>query len=289
MDFKYGTKAHPNIVRYFEKTPSTIVCPHFYELNWGYGCPFSCAYCYLQGTLRGQKYPRHKPLNHIFFTLDQVFNDKLPASVFNSGELTDSLAFPSIMEKIVDKFEEQDQHKLLILTKSSNIKVLLKKLRRQTIVSFSINASEVAARWEKGCPAPEKRIAAAKDVAEIGYQTRIRIDPIFPLEGWEKIYCDLIDQIFDAFEPERITLGSLRGLQKTIRYSIDHSWVKYLSDNENTGWGKKVNFGTRALIYTTIIDYLREKGFSKIAFCKETWELWKKLGLDPGSYKKNWE
>ena len=33
-----------------------IVCPHFLELKWAYGCPFNCAYCYLQGTLRPVSY-----------------------------------------------------------------------------------------------------------------------------------------------------------------------------------------------------------------------------------------
>ena len=62
----FGTKKHPNIIRYFEKTPKDICCPHFYELNWAYGCKFNCAYCYLQGTFRGNVEPRYIPLKEVF-------------------------------------------------------------------------------------------------------------------------------------------------------------------------------------------------------------------------------
>lgn len=45
------------VIKRFDKTGTAvfggdIVCPHFLELKWAYGCPLQCAYCYLQGTLR---------------------------------------------------------------------------------------------------------------------------------------------------------------------------------------------------------------------------------------------
>ena len=48
-----------SIVTRFDKTPlpiesSNVVCPHFLELKWAYGCPFDCAWCYLKGTFRFQ-------------------------------------------------------------------------------------------------------------------------------------------------------------------------------------------------------------------------------------------
>lgn len=48
-----------SIINRFDKTPhparaSDVVCPHFLELKWAYGCPFDCAWCYLKGTFRFQ-------------------------------------------------------------------------------------------------------------------------------------------------------------------------------------------------------------------------------------------
>lgn len=274
------------ILRYFEKTPETIVCPHFWELNWAYGCPFNCSYCYLQGTFQGNKKPRYVKLKYVFDALENAFRDgeegKLPPSIFNSGELADSLMSTPTMEKIVDKFEEQDKHKLLLLTKWNDVEFLLKKLKKQTIVSFSINAPKIAERWEKGTAPPQKRIGAAKKVSEIGYETRIRIDPMIPVRGWEDLYCNLADQIFGALKPSRITLGSLRGLRNTIRFCKDNSWTRYLAKDE-TGWGRKVGFALRLSMYSVVLNHLKEKhGFTKVALCKETPEVWGKLGLGPG-------
>jgi len=290
----FGTKNHPNIVRYFDKTPNDICCPHFYELNWAYGCRFNCAYCYLQGTLRGNVEPRYKPLKEVISTLDAVFNHPLMVkpSVFNSGELTDSLVFPSIMEKISDKFEEQEKHKLLILTKSSNVQFLLDKIRKNTIVSFSINAPTVANNWEKGAAPPEKRIVAIEKLCTKGYDVRARIDPIFPIANWKKEYGELIEKLVPKSKITRITLGTPRGLAKTRLYSKDPSWWKFaFEDNpaEDTGWGKKLAPYFRKEIYSYIIDKLRETGYNgHVALCKETVPMWAELGLKVGKYP-DWE
>ena len=42
-------------IRYFDKTPPGIVCPHYYLLAHANGCPYECAYCYLSLTFRQKK------------------------------------------------------------------------------------------------------------------------------------------------------------------------------------------------------------------------------------------
>jgi len=281
------------ILRRFEKTPSSIVCPHFWQLNWAYGCPFNCSYCYLQGTLRGKKEPWHKKVSQIFSALENAFHDSnvglLEPSIFNSGELTDSLAFPKLMEKIVDKFEEQKYHKILLLTKGNNVNFLVNTPRDQTIYSFSLNADFVARKWEIGAASPEARINAAKRISEAGYEIRVRIDPIFPVKNWKQHYEDLIYNLLSKLscDPDRITLGTPRGLQKTIMFSKDTSWTKYFS--ENSGWGKKLSFNLRKEIYNYIADKLELLGYPKsnISVCKETVTMWNALMWDKNKCKCN--
>jgi len=282
------------IIVYFIKTPFDIICPHFWELRWAFGCYFNCDYCYLRGTGQGytDKYVGYRPESDVTAAIDKAFRHEYfmkNPSIFNSGELSDSLAIPSRMEKIADKFEEQNKHKLLLLTKSSNVKFLVEKPRKQTIVSFSLNASEAWRRWEHKTPPPEKRIEAAKAVNSVGYETRIRIDPIFPIENWQTHYENLIYSIFSEFTPERITLGTPRGLAKTLMFSKDLSWAKYFDEGEKTGWGKKISDALRKEIYFFFYDKLCALGFdkSKIAMCKETRSMWKELGLDPTKIRCN--
>lgn len=276
----YGTKAYPKILHYFRKTPSSIVCPHFWELRWAYGCPFECAYCYLQGTLRGNKLPRFIPLQHVLVAIENAFNDEnLEPSIFNSGELSDSLMNPEIMEKMADRFEEQTKHKLLLLTKSANTGFLIKRPRKQTIVSFTINNPEVWRRWEHKTPPPEKRIEAANQLSEAGYEIRVRIDPIFPIDGWKECYGELIDALLSRVRPNRITLGMPRGLAKTLIFSKDLSWAQGMT--EKSGWGKKFPEEVRKEAYSFFLVRLADLGFEKrnIAVCKETLSLWRDLDI----------
>jgi len=285
----FGDAWAHGIIHKFEKTPSSIVCPHFWELRWAYGCPYECAYCYLRGTFMGNKNPRYPhSIERILDALERAFKGLNAPAIFNSGELSDSLMNPTLMEQIADKFEEQNKHKLLLLTKSNNVDFLIKTPRKQTIVSFSLNAIEPAKLWENVAPPPDKRIEAAKKVAEAGYETRIRIDPIFPIENWQTHYEELLHLIFSKLTPERITLGTPRGLRKTLRFSRDLSWAKYFG--ESSGWGKKIPTETRKEIYLFFYGKLHDLGFdmSKVALCKESVEMYRELGKDVGNYP-NWK
>jgi len=216
--------------------------------------------------------------------LNEYFYEVTKPSLLNSGELCDSLVNDGngflLCKDIIPIFKTQDLHKLLILTKSANIKdILSSNSQKHVIVSFTLNSFNVAKKWEKKAPSPKKRINAAKKLFDEGYEVRLRIDPIIPVENWDDEYLELVDFIFSRFDPERITLGSLRGLQSTINNCKDRSWVKYLE--ERTNWGLKVAFDNRFEIYKTIIKHLKKEfNYKNIGLCKETLELWKKLGMD---------
>lgn len=287
-------KYERGIISQFSKTPENIVCGRFWELRWAFGCPLDCAYCYLRGTKKGKMQPSLVNLDTVFNELDKVFSDPNfndgKATIFNSGELSDSLMKPSFMARIVDKFEEQDKHKILLLSKfgMKSIGFLLERTRKNTICAWSINATEVAKRWERAAPSPSERIQAAKKVSEKGYEVRVRIDPMFPIENWKQHYTDLVYSILSEFEPKRIVLGTPRGLWKTIKYArlvgVDMSWAQYFDDVE-TGWGKKLPLHLRKEMYQFMFDKLVSIGYRKesISICKETTALWDSMRLP---YKK---
>jgi spore photoproduct lyase len=284
-----------SIITRFDKTevpqrPTDVVCPHFLELKWAYGCPFNCAWCFLKGTLRfldTKTKPVIKDYCKIQKHLESLFeNHDNSCELLNSGELADSLmteqSATPFSKFIIPLFEKQKNHKVLLLTKSTCTKNLVKMENHdQTIVSFSLNAPLVSKTWEVA-PSVKDRIRAAKTLSKHGYTVRVRVDPIVPIKQWQKQYFHLIDDIFANFEPERITFGSLRGLQSTINNASDKTWVSYLTEKSN--WGKKIASDVRLELYKSIFNYLHDKyDFTKIAMCKETIEMWEKLDMD---YKK---
>lgn len=297
-----------NRIRFFAKTPGDIVCPHFWELIWATGCAFNpvCAWCYLQGTFRGDITPRFFRKEELEKQIEAWFNDieGLSYRISNSGsnpqvlvtgELADSLVGEHYWKEkygipfshwIINLFEKQNKHKVLFLTKSDKVENLLNvNPHNQAIVSFSMNADAVACQWEKGAyqVSPIKnRIKMAEKLQNAGYEVRVRIDPMVPILGWEKEYKDLADAIFSVFTPARVTIGSLRGLESTVRFCHDRSWVSFLS-KDLTGWGRKLPDDLRYTMYSTLINYLEDKyNFQEVGFCKESATMWKKLGLMAG-------
>ena len=288
-----------SIIELFDKTPfpqqpSDVVCPHFLELKWANGCWYDCAWCYLNGTFRFRpngKDPYLKDVKKILRHIKTFLQSVKESYMLNSGELSDSLVYEgrefSLTKDIVPLFKQQYKNKLLILTKSTTLRPLIESdSQKQVVVSFSLNAARVSEKWEHKAPHPYQRIQAAKQAFDAGYEVRVRIDPMVPIKGWKEEYLELVDRIFEYFTPERITLGSLRGLQSTINTCTDVSWVEYLDENSN--WGRKVGFEQRLELYSTLMNYLEnEYSFERIAFCKETVRLWRALALDYRRIKCN--
>jgi spore photoproduct lyase len=280
-----------SIITRFDKTPlpkrqTDVVCPHFLELKWAYGCPYDCAWCYLKGTFRFRpegKSPVIKPYEKTELHTRRFLEEVKTPEILNTGEIADSLMYENVerpfSKYIIPIFETQKLHKALFLTKSADVTNLLEiEPHNQAIISFSLNAIPVAKRWEKA-PSVLKRIEAARKVFDAGYEVRIRIDPLVPIENWQDHYSQLLSSIFENFIPKRITLGSLRGLQSTINWCTDNSWVAYLKESSN--WGKKIDFETRCAMYSIIVQQLKtDCRFDNIALCKETPQMWAALGMD---------
>jgi len=288
-----------SIIKRFDLTPhprepEDIVCPHFLELKWATGCNYECAWCYLQGTCRMLPYrtrlhekDRTKIRRHVGALLNHDGSASGSANgteLLNSGELADSLAAEKCAEPfsrfIIPLFESQEHFKLLMLSKSDYVDNLLTiEGQESTIVSFSVNPPYVSERWEKGAPPPERRLVAAARLAAAGYEVRLRIDPIVPVPKWKQRYDGLLQRIFRLFRPERITLGSLRGLQSTINNCRDKSWTEFLS--EKSPWGKRVESSLRQDAFGYVIERLKDEwGYSDVAMCKEPVATWNALGLD---------
>jgi spore photoproduct lyase len=257
-------------VRLFDKTAPGVICPHFHELILSNGCPFNCDYCYLKLTFRGKKSP-------VLFSNDwSQVQRQLDASgdgVFSTGELADSLAvIPPLFNGAMEYFSSQTGKYLLLVTKSINTHALLKMGPcRQVVVSFSVNSPAAAKAYEHGAPAPAERLDAAKELVDAGWRVRIRLDPIIgemDLHDYEDI-CRQIGQS----QFERVTVGTLR------QYPGLHNYAKTaprLGLRKAPDGRMRYPVEDRVTIYRQIADWLG----SRPALCKETEELWARLGWD---------
>jgi spore photoproduct lyase len=266
-----------------------VVCPHFYELKWAYGCPYDCAYCYLKGTFRfrlveGRILPHFKDRRRIRRHVEEFLGLALEPTLLNTGELCDSLMGERLrapFSEFIMPFFVGTRHKLLFLTKGVGVEHFLEhpEWRENAVLSWSLNASPVAERWEHLAAPVRARIQAAKKAFYAGYEVRLRIDPMVPIEGWYHHYVWVVDEVFSRLFPERVTLGSLRGLASTRNAVKDRSWLQFLC--ERSSWGLKPSHKVRYAMYHALSSYLKDAyAYESIGLCKETLKMWKALGRD---------
>jgi spore photoproduct lyase len=210
----------------------------------------------------------------------------VPAGVFSTGELADSLAVePPLLPQALDFFAAQRSRVLLLVTKSTRIEPLLRRRPSpQVIVSFSINSPSAAARFERGAPAPSRRLEAARTLKEAGWRVRVRIDPVIIENGSAFAaacrsrsggagladYETLCQQVAEL-QPECVTVGTLRqypGLHRFSKEAPKDGLVR--APDGRMRYAEPV----RVEAYTKIARWLG----ARPALCKETKTVWGKLG-----------
>lgn len=259
-----------SLVRPCDQSMEGVVCNRFYKLILSTGCPFHCQYCYLQLTQGGDHAPVQatNPWPEVEWQLDQI-----TAGVFSTGEGADSLAtHPPLLRPAIAYFRRQPEKFLFLTTKSADVSLFLDlEPTPQVWVSFSINAVAAWERFESHTPHPYERLAAARALQEAGWRVRVRIDPIIAEIGVDH-YRDIAQKV-SLLAPERVTVGTLRKLPglfsgkraSAVRHLTSPSGVRFYQETMRTE------------IYRRLADWL---GFQP-ALCRETYELWERLGWEP--------
>ena len=292
------------VVDVFTMPDDRIICPHFDRLKLASnGCFYQCDWCYLKLTYRAAfpfitiraQYDKIK--EQIYKRLNQTKNPV----IFNSGELADSLSLEHLTragQEFIPWFSNSENGYLFMLTKSDNVNDILNLSHNsRTIIAWSMNNAEVSKKYEIGAPPFEKRLIAAKKVQRAGYPVRIRIDPIIPFQGWQEAYADTIERIFSSISPERVTLGTLRfeegfyNMRKTI-FTSGPDLPKFMGEMEPifppklfAGMKKpksgKYSFteDKRTEMFSVVVKEVRKYSDCRIALCKESPNVWKKLGM----------
>ena len=69
---------------------------------------------------------------------------------------------------------------------------------RRTRVRFSVNADEVAGRFEGGTARMPARLHALRRLAQAGYPVGLTIAPVMPVPEWQTAYGKLLDDVHAA-------------------------------------------------------------------------------------------
>lgn len=293
------------IVDQFKMPDVRMLCPHFDRVRFASnGCYYLCDWCYLKLTYRAAfpfitVYVGYQKIEHQLY---KRLNQTPEPVIFNSGELADSLALEHLTgaaQHFISWFAKTGNGYLFMLTKSTNVDDILNlEHNGHTIISWSLNNEQISRKFEIGAPAFQNRLAAAVKVQKAGYPLRVRLDPIIPIDGWQKAYSKTIEQIFENVNPERITIGTLRfekgfyNMRNNI-FTTGDELKNYLEgmtpmfdpkvfpDKKNPQAGKySFSEEKRTEIFNFAINEIRKYSDCKIALCKESSAVWENTGLD---------
>lgn len=278
---------------------SEIVCFKFWQLAAAMGCPYRCAYCFLQTV----PYFRFNPdalyglvYRNVDDMVDEIrewLEDPIPKMMI-VGELQDGLVFDTAYKKvtgqplthrIIPLFAAQRRHRLIFLTKSAEVQHALEiPSTDRAIFSWSVNAEYVGTTWETGTPPPSKRLEAAARMKAAGWPIRFRLDPMVPYDGWRDGYAAAIDAI-NALEPEMVTIGALRATSmKSLKAAAvangrEASIFEFLTEEKDpSGFKYRIKPDLQLELFRFAIERLA-KGSAIPALCKEDRTLWEQLGM----------
>jgi spore photoproduct lyase len=265
-----------------------MICCQYFVINFGIGCLFDCHYCYLQNFM-------NQPLMTVFGNIEDLFleiDKKIKGKNFHfrigTGEYTDSLALDPIIEIspiLVNYFAQLDNATLELKTKSNFVDHLLNlNHNNHTVVAWSLNPQNIIDEIEPGTASLKERIVAAKKVQEAGYDLAFHLDPLIYHDNWEQNYQEMLDQLFDTINPDRIRWISLG----TFRYSIGQKEIMqkrfpndHLTKKEMVqGSDKKFRYfkTIRQEMYEKIKNYLDKKDPKLFSYlCMETRYMWEKI------------
>jgi spore photoproduct lyase len=119
------------------------------------------------------------------------------------------------------------------LTKTANTHYLADIIpahRANIVASFSLNPESIADMWEgkwpdtgeRITPSISKRLEAIKYAQDLGFEVRVRVDPILTPHGWEEHYAAFIAEVKSMGINFRYwTLG-------TYRDSVEYASVLFI-------------------------------------------------------------
>jgi spore photoproduct lyase len=239
------------------------VCCNLKVLNIVDNCAMACSYCVLQNHY--DEAVVAVPTN-LKAKLAEVELNPAKRYRIGTGEYSDSLLWGNkngILQDLCDFARAHPNAILELKTKSANIAWILEnEIPANVCCSWSLNPPVIVANEEHKTASLDRRLEAARAVADKGVKVGFHFHPMMYFEGWEEAYRDLIARVTSMFRPEEalwISLGCvtlLKGFAQDFRLKYRHSKLLQM-ETETTPDGKiTYAFAVREQLYRNALEAL---------------------------------
>src|SRR5437660_2214562 len=218
----YRGSRKTNLIAYdWHGDKQTFCPPMWWDLAIGSGaCGLGCRACFLMLTHRIKRDPsRHllyDNLDDFVHAAEKWLSDPVRRRQHTLGvgiDRSDSLLYEGVVQHVrslaplfSDPHRNLSGNKLILLTKTANTHYLADIIpahRANVVASFSLNPESIADMWEgkwpdtgeRITPSISKRLEAVKYAQDLGFEVRVRVDPILTPDNWEEHYTSFIADV----------------------------------------------------------------------------------------------
>lgn len=193
----------------------------FYYTSQIKNCIYDCEYCYLQGM-----YPTGNMVVFVngedyFEETDRLSKDKrISLSISYDTDMNALNGITGILNDWMDYAEKNPNVLIEVRTKCASTEIFNKVIPKNVIMAYTISPSAIAREYEHGASGYEARKKAVYRSLSDGVRTRVCFDPVFPTEDFEKVYGDMLDDIFSESlmkNIEDVSIGSFRISKEYIK------------------------------------------------------------------------
>ncbi len=190
-------------------SPKTLCC-NLQTLDAVDNCGYGCSYCSIQSFFDGKQ-----------ISFDRGFADKLknlqldPEKTYHigTGQSSDSLMWGNshgVLDAVIEFAADHPNVILELKTKSANVSHLLKsKPSRNILCTWSLNTPTIIEHEEHGTASLDKRLQAARKMADAGYVVGFHFHPMVHYQGWEDDYQAIVEKLAEMFSPDEVALVSI--------------------------------------------------------------------------------
>ena len=202
--------------------------PHYYFIH-AYNCIYECEYCYLQGYFNSPDivlFINHEDIGREITKTYEAHREVIESDKkvwFHAGEFSDSLALSHLTGEIpfyFSLFSKLPNAMLELRTKSVNIRELKKQSPVENIVtSFSLSPQERIKKTDLKTPSLKSRLAAMKELQDLGFPLAIHLDPVIHEDNFIETYESLLDSLSESLDLTQIkylSVGVVRFTSKVF-------------------------------------------------------------------------
>jgi spore photoproduct lyase len=261
------------------------LCCNLQTLDAVDNCGYGCSYCSIQSFFDGKQIGFDKgfaaKLKNLELDAEQIYH-------IGTGQSSDSLMWGNshgVLDALIEFAWANPNVILELKTKSANVNHLLRADAPKNILcTWSLNTPTLIENEEHGTASLDKRLNAARKVADAGYLVGFHFHPIVHYAEWQHDYELVVNQLGSLFIPEEVALVSMgtltyiKSVMREIRKrAIPTQILKMpmVDSNGKQSYPEEIKHALFSHVYNSFSEGWKNDVFFYL--CMEELGLWKPI------------